>query len=85
MEVKSQSKMEFSMTFTVSEEEARALNALTVYGFKSFTEVFYEKLGVTYMKPHHKGLESLFETIKKNIPPHLARMSNTRKTFNSNL
>lgn len=73
------------MRFTVSEEEARALNALTVYGFKQFTEVFYEKLGVTYMKPHHKGLESLFNTIKKEIPKHLVRMDNTRKTFNSKL
>jgi len=85
MEVKSQSNIEFSMTFTVSESEARALDALVGYGFKPFIEVFYERLGKSFMQPHEKGLKSLFETVEAEIPKHLSRMSNTRKTFNSNL
>lgn len=57
-------KIEFEAHITLNEVEARALHALTVYGEKSFLNVFYEKLGTPYLKPHEEGLISLFKAIK---------------------
>lgn len=74
--------MDFNVQFEVSESEARALVALTVYGFDAFSKVFYEKLGRDAMKPHEAGLRSLFETLKITIKPHLSRIDKTRNAFN---
>lgn len=81
MEINSGSQMEFQVTLRLTEKEARALNAITVYGVKRFLEMFYEKLGKGYLQPHEKGAESLFETVKNELPKHLSRFDSTRKHF----
>jgi len=82
---KSVATIEFGLVVKLSEKEARALEAMVGYGFDSFKKVFYERLGEHYMKPHEDGLKSLFDTVKKEINPHLSRFNNTRATFNSKL
>ncbi len=77
----SRSSIEFAMTLELSEEEARALEALTKYGTESFLKMFYSKLGSHYLKPHEDGLKSLFQTIPKEIPPHLLKLDAARKVF----
>ncbi len=84
MEATSNSVMEFRLFMKLTEDEARALNALTVYGHKAFLEVFYEKLGKAYMENHEKGLVSLFESIKSEIPIHLSRIDKARQAFQEN-
>lgn len=74
--------MEFILTLTISESEARALNALTVYGFDDFVRVFYEHLGKTYLEPHQAGLKLLFDTVRTELPKQLKRIDQTRITFN---
>lgn len=63
----------------LTEEEVRALDALVGYGIEPFLKVFYEKLGEAYMRPHEKGLRSLFETINKKIIPELLHIDAARE------
>lgn len=79
--INSQSSLEFKIVLNLTEAEARALQSLTVYGTKSFLDYFYRDLGKAYLQPHEKGLISLFETIKNELPPHLDRMDETRKIW----
>jgi len=81
MEINSQSTFDFNVILNLKEQEARALYAITEYGLQAFTEVFYAKLGKEALKPHEKGLESLFETIKKELPPHLRKMNKVREIW----
>lgn len=69
--IKSASQLEVRVILTLSEKEARALEALTKYGAKVFIETFYEKLGRDYLTPYSEGIESLFQTIKDELPKHL--------------
>lgn len=59
----SRSEVRFAVTLTLTESEARALDALAGYGADAFLEVFY-KLGRAYMEPYEPGLRSLFNSIR---------------------
>lgn len=76
--------MGFQVYLEINESEARALLAITKYGSKSFLEVFYKSLGQTDLKPEENGLISLFETIKYEMPKHIARIDSTRNVFQVN-
>lgn len=71
MELKPKIKIEYELTLQLNETEARALDALVGYGHEAFLKVFYEKLGKSYMQPHEKGLISLFDAIKGQVPEQL--------------
>lgn len=76
------SKQEFHIQLEMTEEEARALDALVGYGGDTFVEkflpVFYEKMGKHYMKPHEKGLAKLFDNIRVNIGSSLKKIDQAR-------
>jgi len=65
----------------LTENEARALDALAGYGADAFLKVFYEKLGEHYMRPHEAGLRSLFEGIRETLPKHLSKAEEARACF----
>lgn len=77
--IKSVSNINVDIDMRLTEIEARALEALTVYGTQTFLDVFYRKLGKTYLQPHQSGLISLFETIKNEVPRHLEKIDKVRK------
>lgn len=79
MNVKPTIKIEYNLTLSLTEVEARALDGLVGYGFTPFLSAFYEKLGQTYMKPHESGLKSLFEAIQSQIPGQLHVVDDCRK------
>jgi phage anti-repressor protein len=79
--IKSVSKIDARVTLELTEEEARALYNIVGYGHKPFTEWFYTRLGKYYLQPHERGLISLFETIKGELPQHLKRIDNAREAF----
>lgn len=81
MKIESESTMEFTVVLRMTEQEARALNAITVYGIKSFLEVFYKSLGKSYLEKHEEGCKKLFATVSKELPKHFNRIDATRKTF----
>lgn len=71
------------ITIRLTEGEARALDALAGYGFKSFIEMFYKHLGKVYMEPYEKNLESLFEKIRgeSGIGTFISRTEAARAVF----
>lgn len=73
--------VEFKVMLVMSEEEARALEALTVYSDQSFLDFFYNALGKHYLKPHEKGLRSLFASIRKELPRKIDNVIKTRRYF----
>jgi len=81
--IRSQSKFDIEINITLTEIEARALRELTVYGTDVFLKVFYEKLGRSTLETHEKGIISLFETIKKELPQHLNKADRVRELLNT--
>jgi hypothetical protein len=74
-------KVGVDVAIKLTEAEMRALDALAGYGFKAFIEWFYKDMGTAYMKPHEAGLESLFNTIRSELPPILSRLDAAKKAF----
>lgn len=72
---------DLTLTFTVNESEARALDALAGYGDDEFIKVFYEKLGKAYMQSHEEGLRSFLKSIRGVVGPVLERQDMARKAF----
>ena len=68
-------------TFTVTEEEARALDALAVYGDNAAIEAFYKGCGKHYLQPYEAGLRSFLKTIRQVVSPALNAADEARKTL----
>jgi hypothetical protein len=81
MKIQGQAKLELNVTISLTEEEARALEALSCYGDDAFVRVFYRELGETYMKPHERGLRSLLNSVRSEMPIILERSTKSRKVF----
>lgn len=81
--IKSNSNYSVEINLTLTESEARALSVLPSYGTKNFLDFFYIKLGRHYLEPHEKGLISLFETIKNELPKHLSKVDEVREIINT--
>jgi len=74
-------KIEVTVTFQISEAEARALDALVCYGDDAFIKYFYQFLGRHYMEPHEAGLRSLFKSVRDFMPGILSRTNKAREAF----
>lgn len=74
--------VELRVALILSEEEARALDALVGYGDDAFIKVFYEHLGKAYMEKHEEGLRALFQSVRDFLPGILERTTRARATFN---
>ncbi len=81
-EIKASLNLDIKITLELSLAEARALKEITGYGVKSFLEGYYKQLGKSYLQPHEKGVISLFETIKNNLPYKLNDADEIIKTVN---
>ncbi len=74
-------KVGVDIDFRLNEDEARALDALAGYGFDQFVAVFYKQMGDSYLKPHAEGLRTLFESIRRELPPILSRLDAAKEAF----
>jgi hypothetical protein len=74
-------RIELFVQFTINEEEARALDALTGYGDDAFIKAFYENLGAAYMKSHEEGLRMFLKSVRAFMPGILSSTDNARKAF----
>ena len=77
MIIKSNVRIGFEVYLQINEVEARALLAIAGYGNKEFLEIFYKSLGKSGLGPNEAGLISLFDTIKTELPDHIARFDRT--------
>lgn len=76
-----ESKVNLTLSLTISEAEARALRALSDYGTDQFLKTFYEHMGTSCLKPHEAGLRSLFELARGEVGTHLVRADKAREAF----
>lgn len=76
-------KPEISLTvvLALTEDEARALDAMFGYNPDSFFKVFYEHLGSHYLQPYEQAARSLMESLHKMLPQEFARVDRARKEF----
>lgn len=74
--------LDVTTTFTVSEGELRALDALAGYGDDAFIKMFYKELGTTYMKPHEADLRHFLKSVRALAGPILSNVNAARKVMN---
>lgn len=77
-----QPEVKVEATFTVNEQELRALSALAGYGDDAFIKMFYDKLGTSYLKRHEDGLREFLKSIRDIADGIIYRTDNARKEFN---
>lgn len=70
------------VVFSISEEEARALDALVGYGDDEFIKAFKERLGEAYLRNHENGLREFFVSVRKIMPNILHKVDSARQAFN---
>lgn len=68
----------FSVKIELTENEAKALDALAGYGTDEFLQCFYKGLGKAYLEPFEKDLIALFAKIKELQAP-IANINEARK------
>lgn len=66
----------------LTENEARALDAIVGYGADEFVKWFYKNLGTHYLKPHEQAMRSLFEKCRSELPRHFKAFDTAREAFN---
>lgn len=68
--VTSKPVFDMDINLRLTEEQARALYKMTIYGPDVFLKWFYKNLGKHYLEPHAEGLKSLFLVLRNELPPH---------------
>ena len=79
-EAKLTTKVDFKVNFELTENEARAFEAIIGYGFKPFIEMFYKHMGKHYLQPYEKECENLFEQ-RQNINFQLYNIEKAKKAL----
>lgn len=83
MTTKVNASVEFQVNMTLTEIEARALDAIVGYGIKPFLEVFYKSLGKSYLQPHEKGAITLFQHIRSDLGQQLYNIDEAKKAISN--
>lgn len=69
----------YKCTLQLTEDEMRALDAVTGYGFQPFLKVFYEKMGRHYLQPYEKALQEFFAKVRTEGVPQLRAIDSARR------
>ncbi len=72
-------KVVTEVQLTLTESEARALDAIFGYDVERFLAVFYEKMGRAYVQPHEDGVRSLHKTMRGCLADPISRIDKLRK------
>lgn len=83
MEIKTftKTRVEFKVTLELSENEARAWDAIVGYGWEAFEKVFKEHLGKHYIQPYSNEAKEMFEHTRKNIGFQLHAVDEVKKAI----
>ncbi len=84
-EIKVTSKLNFSVTLTLNEEEIRALAGIFGYNEDAFLKAFYEKMGRAYVQPHEAGVRSLHQSVRRVTGPAIYEIDRIRKAMTESL
>ena len=77
--------VELEIIFTITEAEARALDALAGYNNEELIKFFYENMGRHYMEPHEAGFRQFLDSIRGVVSGYLSRVDEARKAFKGEL
>ena len=80
-EIKSGAAIKGEILLKLTEDEARALDAICGYGPDQFIKWFYANHGKHYLQPHEKAMRSLFDTVRSELGKHLRKFDEARKIF----
>lgn len=80
-EVVQKPSMEFSVNIQLTENEARAWDAIVGYGWDAFIQVFEEKLGKHYIRPYKADAERMFKETRTVIGQQLYGIEQVRKAI----
>ena len=69
-------EIEFTINLTLTKGEALALDAIAGYGADEFLNVFYQKMGKSYLQPHEAEMRSLFKVIRAKLPNEIDKINN---------
>jgi hypothetical protein len=83
MKVESNSKIAFEVFLELTEEETRALNAISGKSSEPLLEQLLRAMERTYLEPHIRPLTSFFTKVRELFPSHIKRFDLTRNTFNT--
>lgn len=75
--------MEFHVNIQLTENEARAWDAIVGYGWDAFIQVFEEKLGKHYIRPYKADAERLFKETRQIIGMQLYGIEQAKKAIKS--
>jgi len=84
-EARNHATVEFSTTFTLTEVEIRALDALVGYGDTAFITHFKGSLGEAYIRNHEKGLRTFFSSVRQQVLPALHDIDTARRDLHDAL
>lgn len=79
--IKSFPTISLNITLGLTEDEARALYALTEYGIDNFIVFFYSHLGRSALEDYEAGLRSLLLTAKEQLPRYFRDTDAARDVF----
>ena len=71
----------WSTTLTLTEDESRALDAVTGYSTSAFLDVLYEKMGRAYLQPYARGWETFVEAVRSQVVPQLHQIDEARRVL----
>lgn len=74
----------YEVSLTLTEVEARALDAIFCYGVEglnSWLESYYKMLGKHYLEPHKAGVITLGEALRNQLVPGLKRIDKMRASI----
>lgn len=70
-----------SITLELTEEEARALEALASYGADTFLTHFKQTISANFARDHGSAVRSLFASARTILPEYFARLDAARREF----
>lgn len=74
-------EVEFTVTMTLSESQARALSVLASYSADSFVKYISEYIADSYMQKHGEGFRSLLDSIRHELPRLLEKVDDARQAL----
>lgn len=79
--VDGRAKISATAVLVLNEDEIGALDALFGYDINVFLKTFYELMGKAYLQPYEKGLRSLSQSCREQLPGILRRANEAREVF----
>jgi hypothetical protein len=79
MEYEVKPVINFTVEMKLTENEARALGAIALYGVEPFLKVFYTNMGSCYLKPTEKDFRELFGKIGCSLCSSITQIDEMKK------